>query len=111
MIKSNKNFYSYPNKITQDTLILKYTKGTSSKPNKSGTMNEVRNLAINYYIPKMCSKTLIPVCRDLFLSTLLLSKKSCTRCRYADILIWELVQLEKEVVIEKLIILMIKKIE
>jgi len=37
-------------------------------------MNEVRNLVIKYYIPKMCSKTLIPVCRDLFLSTLLLSK-------------------------------------
>lgn len=73
-LEFHKNFYSYPNKIAQDTLIIKYTKGTRSKLKKSGTMNEVRNLVIKYYIPKMCSKELIPVCRDLFLSTLILSK-------------------------------------
>lgn len=31
-------------------------------------------MVIKYYIPKLDSKELIPVCRDLFLSTLLLSK-------------------------------------
>jgi len=73
-IEFHKNFYSHSNKISQDSLILKYTRGTKSKEKKSGVCNEIRNLVIKYYIPKLDSKELIPVSRDLFLSTLLLSK-------------------------------------
>ena len=68
-------FYSEPNKQLQDSLILKYT--DTVKPSRNRSTNEERgdkSKTIRYYIPKKDSKDRLQVCRQTFLSTLLLSK-------------------------------------
>lgn len=76
--KAHQMFYSKPNKTNQDEIILRFTKISPVKRNRSRHNCFKKNETIKYYLPKrLQNKSLknIRVCKEMFLSTFQVGKR------------------------------------